>query len=408
MKFRKRVTLMKGVKMNISKSGVSFTVGGKGLSANIGRDGLYVNGSIPGTGLYERKRILKFDGLEENIKNKITGKMNKAKQKEVALPEAAPVVEAPAAPAAPAAAVPVEEEISFANIMRLAVDVPDADAYDPNAEIEPIEAVQPTPFTEPAPSLDAIRNWLKAEAEKNVKALFGAEKKRREYVDERLELEYQAAYNEWTSRKQIFEAQQAQLAQEENERLQAEMEAMLETMRNGLNADAEYVEGQIEEWLGEQELPMDFDVEFEYDKEAGLLMVDLDLPEIEDLPDEKTVQMASGEVKTKAKSQKELKQDYVNCVLGLGVFCASNFFCITPDMERILLSAYTQRRNTKTGDQEDVYIYSVIFERRPFEKGGYQDDDPEAFIGKFKSRMIKLASGDLKKIEPYTVEDLGE
>ena len=92
--------------------------------------------------------------------------------------------------------------------------------------------------------------------------------------------------------------------------------------------------------------------------------------------------------------------------MGLGVFCASHFFCITPDMERILLSAYTQRRDKKTGDMQNEYIYSVVFERAAFEKDGYQKKDPEDFFNKFKNRMLRLASGEFKKIDPYTAEDL--
>ena len=55
---------------------------------------------------------------------------------------------------------------------------------------------------------------------------------------------------------------------------------------------------------------------------------------------------------------------------------------------------------------QDEYIYSVIFEREAFEKDGYQDMEPEVFFNKFKSRMLRLASGEFKVIEPYTPEDM--
>ena len=62
MRFRKTITIFKGLKMNLSKSGVSFTVGGKGLSANLGKEGVFLNTGIPGTGLYDRKKIVDFGG----------------------------------------------------------------------------------------------------------------------------------------------------------------------------------------------------------------------------------------------------------------------------------------------------------------------------------------------------------
>ena len=159
----------------------------------------------------------------------------------------------------------------------------------------------------------------------------------------------------------------------------------------------EAVEASIGDWLSQLSLPIDFKVSYEYTD--GVLMADMDLPEIEHLPTVKARQLASGQVKEAAKSQKELKAEYAHCVFGLGMFCASHFYCVTPHMEKILLSAYTQRRNSKD-------IYSVIFEREGFEQPGYQQTDPEAFICRFKNRMNKLADGTLKKIEPFGPEVL--
>lgn len=55
--FRKRISLMPGVKLNVSKNGLSTTVGTKGGSVNVGKNGVYANASIPGTGLYAREKI---------------------------------------------------------------------------------------------------------------------------------------------------------------------------------------------------------------------------------------------------------------------------------------------------------------------------------------------------------------
>lgn len=57
MKFRKRIRIMPGVTLNLSGSGISTTVGMRGLSVNMGKKGSYLNTGIPGTGLYDRRRI---------------------------------------------------------------------------------------------------------------------------------------------------------------------------------------------------------------------------------------------------------------------------------------------------------------------------------------------------------------
>lgn len=286
MRFRKSITLFKGVKLNFSKSGVSLTVGGKGLSANVGQKGLFLNTSIPGTGLYDRKKIADFGGGAKP-KARADGRLDGDKvaaQAELYRLEA------------------VNE--AFVNIGSLARDLP-SDADWPEA------AVRQAP-------------------------------------------------------------------------------------------DAEAVEAAIGEWLGQLQLPIDFKVSYEY--EDGALLADMDLPEIEHLPTEKAEPTASGDLKQKAKTQKELKAEYARCVFGLGIFCASYFFSVTPHMEQVLLSAYTQRRDSR-GELEDAYIYSVIFTREGFRKG-YQAEEPEAFLNRFRNRMNKGADGTLKKIVPYGPEDL--
>ena len=60
VRFRKSINLFKGVRLNLSKSGVSLTMGRKGVSANVGRDGVFLNTSLPGTGLYDRRKIADF------------------------------------------------------------------------------------------------------------------------------------------------------------------------------------------------------------------------------------------------------------------------------------------------------------------------------------------------------------
>jgi hypothetical protein len=57
MRFRKRITLFPGVRINISGSGISTTIGPRGASVNLGRNGAFLNTGIPGTGLYNRQKI---------------------------------------------------------------------------------------------------------------------------------------------------------------------------------------------------------------------------------------------------------------------------------------------------------------------------------------------------------------
>src|SRR5690625_495399 len=59
-RFRKRIKIAPGIRLNISKSGVSTSVGRRGASVNLGKQGTRVSVGIPGSGissskLYKRK-----------------------------------------------------------------------------------------------------------------------------------------------------------------------------------------------------------------------------------------------------------------------------------------------------------------------------------------------------------------
>ena len=56
-KYRKRISVFPGFRLNLSKSGVSATVGIKGFNVNMGKNGSFVNAGLPGTGIYDRIKL---------------------------------------------------------------------------------------------------------------------------------------------------------------------------------------------------------------------------------------------------------------------------------------------------------------------------------------------------------------
>jgi hypothetical protein len=55
--FRKRIKILPGLHMNISKSGTSWSVGPRGAKVNFGKRGTYITTGIPGTGIYSRTKV---------------------------------------------------------------------------------------------------------------------------------------------------------------------------------------------------------------------------------------------------------------------------------------------------------------------------------------------------------------
>ena len=175
------------------------------------------------------------------------------------------------------------------------------------------------------------------------------------------------------------------------------------TAKGELRADE--AEAAVEKWLEEGEAPIAFALQTEVLEDKGVVMIDLDLPEIEDMPQNKLTELADGTLKIKKKTQKEQREDYKTCVFGLGEYVASHVFSIVPQAERVVVSAYTERRDETTGEAEDVFVYSLVFTRGDF-ANDYQARDPHDFCSDLTGRFYVLASGLMKKIVPFEPEDL--
>lgn len=75
MHFRKSLRIMKGLRVNLSRSGLSITGGTAGFSVNIGNNGVFLNTGIPGTGIYDRFRIANFQKNRNTLVESSEGKM---------------------------------------------------------------------------------------------------------------------------------------------------------------------------------------------------------------------------------------------------------------------------------------------------------------------------------------------
>jgi hypothetical protein len=56
-RFQKRLSILPGIRVNLSKGGVSTSLGPRGADLNIGRGGVTTNAGIPGTGLSYRSKL---------------------------------------------------------------------------------------------------------------------------------------------------------------------------------------------------------------------------------------------------------------------------------------------------------------------------------------------------------------
>lgn len=92
---------------------------------------------------------------------------------------------------------------------------------------------------------------------------------------------------------------------------------------------------------------------------AGLVQLDLDLPEIEDIPNRKIVLTSTGKQSIRNKALKEMNDDYAKCVCGLAIYLAEKAFDVSPKIKNVLVSGYSQREDSKTNLISDQYVYVI-------------------------------------------------
>lgn len=67
-RYRRSISLGKGIRINFSRKGVGFSVGRKGARIGIGPNGMYTSFGIPGTGLYSINYLNKNKGRKSSSK----------------------------------------------------------------------------------------------------------------------------------------------------------------------------------------------------------------------------------------------------------------------------------------------------------------------------------------------------
>ena len=286
----------------------------------------------------------------------------------------------------------------FVEIWRLAPKVVEKRTFARRLANLRLKTYERKTFDRPRPTRAEIRGALEEEARQHASGLFKKRKAER-YVTEhwaRFAEDYAAR---WIDESLAFEAEQDAIEAETNRRYLEEYERRKAVLERTLSTDEDVVLQLAEEWLAGITIPADIDAQFDFAN--GWLYLDLDLPEVEDLPATTTRQLKSGRVKVVDKSQKRLRQEYATCVLGLAFFLAACLFNVSAAIDGILVSGYTQRRN-RDGDIEDDYIYSVRFPREQFRKTAVED--PVSAFNEFENRMKLGTTFTFSEIKPYEME----
>lgn len=440
MRYRKSVKICKGVKVNLSKSGASLSLGGAGHSVNFGKHGTRTTVGISGTGLSysklygnshpskskqirkspptlqgeqqirisidEKKRVHFFDmndteitdsTLIRKIKSTDTYKNNVDNLFKMADEKIDKMVE-----------MSQKETDKFINIVQYSCHVNNIKEFEQKISNLKPQTYVIVPYSVLQPSKEDVQTKLEEEAKKKVHAnFFSVHKFRKKYVEEHFKDRYDETLRQWNEDKlEYLKNESLKKNQKDKEfyGLYLEKKKYLEDCKNG---DSKVICDIFDSWITNMELPMEININYEWDVEHQTMGLDVDLPEIEDLPETIKIKTDSGTLKEKKKTQTELRQEYAKMIFGLVVFIGSHVFDISPTIKRILISGYTQRRN-KVGDLFDCYIYSLILNREGFEKTDLKYVDPLSFCMQFENRCNLTKTQLFKEIKPYELKECYE
>ena len=429
MRFRKSVTICKGVRVNFSKSGASLNVGPKGASMSFGPKGTYLNTGIPGTGLYDRTKIggsskkktvaKRNNGVvaskPEYIERKLNVSYNEETAEIIILDEAGEQITNPTLlkqikqteeyrALIENCGKQLEEEYNsvieeITNIHKEAIFVHSTEWYKKNYKNFEPRKYEREVFYKPEPVLEDAKRILRERAEKEVSTIMFWKKDKaiEKYINEHLGEIMNSLTADWQKEKDSFERYEDQREEVANELYIKEASERKESINRLLENDPDEIDKVIDEWISTVEFPFEFNLGYEVDNDQ--LKVDLDLPEIEDMPMKYAKKMANGTVKVKDRTQKDNKIDYYNCVLGMAVFFATHLAELAVGIQTVQISAFTQRRN-KVGDLVDDYIYSVKFDREGLRKIDNSKNVDEIVLS-FENRINVKTDKAFKAIEPY-------
>ncbi len=406
-RFQKRVKVAPGLRLNISKRGVSTTFGKRGVSVTLGRRGLYGNVGLPGSGLSYRTRLDKtpskrtntwYENESKEMPKTVTLKYNKKnhtlvfvdENEQLLPPEIEQQIKREYADDIQLLYEHKEKKINSqtTKLLHLHKDILTERTPEELKEL----ATNTIPLLLPIPNKKEITEELRVQYEEDLSFLERLRillpRNRKAWL-ERISNEAETQYQ--------LELAQFNQAHEEHEEAKRQRLAQVEKVITG-NLSA--MEQWLEYFLAEIDFPLETNVSFAI-LSAETIFLDVDLPQLEEIPLTKAEILKSGKLKIHKKSQRELREHYAMMVGGTAIYLCSYVFSLLPTCETIIISGYTQVSNPSTGHLDDQYIYSLKVKKQVFYSLNMNDVHPIAAFENFEPIINATKTFIFREITPY-------
>ena len=211
-----------------------------------------------------------------------------------------------------------------------------------------------------------------------------------------------AEENRLSSNRYLDELQAWQNRKEEFSREQLCRKQFIE---NELYTSVAAKSSYLDELLRRMAWPRETIVSTELRDNGTRVYIDVDLPELEDMPHRTAAVPQRGyKLSVKEMSANQILRLYMSHVHGIGFRLIGEIFSALQDSREVVLSAYSQRNNPASGMIQDDYLYSVRVKREQWSGINFQNlnniDVVEA-LTRFELRRDMSKSGVFAAIQPF-------
>jgi len=372
-RFRKSFKLAPGVRMNLSGSGMSWSVGPRGATYNVGgskrRRSAAQTRNAPVRETTSVAISIEVDDEGTLIFTDLAGKPLPEHYIDVAKKQQGPAIRKL-----------IESKCAELNAQIEAIGELHLDTPPPTTKptFEPVEFPLPRP-TKPTPKPHGL--WSK---------LFKSVRAKVDLANEVALADHRDELNKWHSQKEAFKrAEEARriLIEERIFSEEAAMEAFLESSLDDIV------------W------PRETIISAGIYSDGKQVFVDVDLPEIEDMPTKNATVPARGyKLAVKEMSPIQVQRLYMRHVHSIAFRAIGETFAALPVAQEVVISGYSQRADKKTARVGDEYLYSVRVSRSAWSESDFTNlpelDVVEA-LTRFDLRRSMSKNGLFKPVEPF-------
>ena len=381
--------------MNFSGSGASWTLGPRGASLGIGKRGTFLNTGLPGTGLYARARL-----GGGNSQPRVVSNVRPATATSTTVSLTCGISDDGTLTFTDANGSPMPENLvelakkqnreAIQGLIQTKCDEINARVEvlgqmhhgTPDCKVKPqfrAPEFDSRPPVAPAPKVPGFfEQFFKSRV-----ALIAA-------ANSRTAAAHEAAHAAWLQEKSEFESRAA------------ERRNLVEKL---IYTDVDAMEKFLEESLQDIAWPRETAVDFDVSDGGATVWLDVDLPELEDMPT-KLAAVPSRGLKLSVKEMaigkvQKLYSDHVHSIIFRLI---GEVFAALPTVQLVVFSGYSQRRSKDTGQMSNEYLVSAMVARADWQKLDFEGLDvieAASALSRFNLVRDQLKSGYFRAITPH-------